>query len=78
MRYELLPVARILILEDRQGTGLGRDTAHAGLLTSDQKVLYAHSATTLRAAHVTGIALGESAILADSMLQPCVLSFLSK
>ena len=68
--YELLPVARILRLEDHQDAGLGRDTARTGSLTSGQKVLYARSATIPRAAHVTGIALGESATLADSMLRP--------
>ena len=30
VRYEFLPVVRTLILEDCQGTGLGRDTARAG------------------------------------------------
>ena len=78
VRYELLPVARILILEDHRGTGFGRDTARASLLTSGQKGLYAHSATIPRAVHATGIALGASATLADSRLRPCVSSFLSK
>ena len=78
VRYELLPVARILILEDHRGTGFGRDTARAGLLTSGQKGLYARSATIPRAVHATGIALGASATLADSRLRPCVSSFLSK